>query len=226
MSVKDVIKHSVLEQFGAGAELSAGTILLLIMVSVLIGVYLFLIYKNQAKAAFYSRDINITIAGLPVIVCVIMIAMQSNLIVSLGMVGALSIVRFRNAVKNPLDLLYFFWSISAGIVCGVGLITLAVFLCAAMTGMVLLLNLIPASRSSSVLVLRTSVQDVDWTGVADVVASYGRQVQENARDRRSGYSEVIYELTVADEEQLINAIRKLEQVDQISLLSHDGEYRI
>ena len=125
MSVKDVIKNSVYESLGGGTTMTAQTVILILMVSCLAGVYLYFVYKLSAKTAFYSKDMNITIAGMPVIVAAIMIAMQSNLLVSLGMVGALSIVRFRSAVKNPLDLLYLFWAISAGIITGVGLYVLA-----------------------------------------------------------------------------------------------------
>ena len=226
MSVKDVIKQSVLKQFGASTEMSSRTIVLLLVVSVLIGLYLFVLYKNQSKTAFYSRDINITIAGLPVIVCAIMIAMQSNLIVSLGMVGALSIVRFRNAVKNPLDLLYFFWSISAGIICGVGLIVLAVVLCAVMTGLILILSVIPNAKATSVLVLGTSQEDVDWSAVKSTLSQYGKSVKEKSRNIRSGQTEIIYELVVKDEEMLIAELKKSEKIEKINYLSHDGEFRI
>lgn len=129
MSIKDVIKSSVYESLGGGTNLSARSILLLLAIAALVGIYIFMVYKLSSKSAFYSRDLNVTLAGMPIIVAAIMIAMQSNLLVSLGMVGALSIVRFRNAVKNPMDLLYLFWSISAGIIVGVGLYLLSFALC-------------------------------------------------------------------------------------------------
>ena len=198
----------------------------MILAAAIIGFYVFLVYKNQSRAAFYSKDINMTIAGLPIIVCAIMIAMQSNLIVSLGMVGALSIVRFRNAVKNPLDLLYFFWTISAGILCGVGLIVLAIFLCAAMTGMILLLSVIPNSRAASVLVLRSSKDDLDLSVVLELLKQNGKNVKEKSRSYQSGQNEIIYELTVNDEEELINKLKNNKSIEQIHFLSHDGEYRI
>ena len=106
MSVKDVIKRSVYESLGGGTNLSALHVVLIIGIACLVGLYIFYVYKLTTKSAFYSKDLNVTMAGLPLIIAAIMIAMQSNLLVSLGMVGALSIVRFRNAVKNPLDLLY------------------------------------------------------------------------------------------------------------------------
>ena len=205
--------------------MDAGKIIFLLVSSGLIGLYIFAIYKNQAKTAFYSKDLNMTIAGLPIIVCGILIAMQSNLVVSLGMVGALSIIRFRNAVKSPLDLLYFFWSISAGIMCGVGLVVLALFLCAAMTAMVILLHLVPNAKTTSIVVLRSS-KETDWVRVREVLNRYGKNVKEKSRSIQAGQTEIIFELFTREEDQLIRELEKLETIEQISFLAHDGEYRI
>ena len=136
MSTQDVIKKTVYEMFAGGSDMQPGRIIFLLAASAVIGLYIFAVYKNQSKSAFYSKDLNVTIAGLPIIVCGMLLAMQGSLVVSLGMVGALSIVRFRNAVKSPLDLLYFFWSISIGIMCGVGLVVLALFVSVIMTALV------------------------------------------------------------------------------------------
>ena len=154
MSIKDVIKSSVYESLGGGTNLSARSILLLLAIAALVGIYIFMVYKLSSKSAFYSRDLNVTLAGMPIIVAAIMIAMQSNLLVSLGMVGALSIVRFRNAVKNPMGLLYLFWSISAGIIVGVGLYLLSFALCIVMTILLLALDMVPNAKAPDLLVLR------------------------------------------------------------------------
>lgn len=225
MSVKDVIKSSVYESLGGGTNLSARGILLILMVACLIGLYIYFVYKMTSKAAFYSRDLNITIAGLPVIVAAIMIAMQSNLIVSLGMVGALSIVRFRNAVKNPLDLLYLFWTISAGIISGVGLSVLAIGLCIVMTIMLLLLEMLPNSRAASLLVLSAGDDSVNWTEIKGIIKEYCKYSKEKSHSIRSGETEVIYEVKTLKEEELLGAIKK-KGIKRINFLSHDGESRI
>lgn len=108
----------------------------------------------MAKTAFYSKDSNVALAGILLVVSGIMIAMRSSLIVSLGMVGALSIVRFRTAIKSPLDLFYYFWSISEGIMIGVGMFLLA-FLCAAIiTIIIFVLDKLPNHASPALLVIR------------------------------------------------------------------------
>ena len=167
-----------------------------------------------------------TIAGLPVIVAAIMVAMQSNLIVSLGMVGALSIVRFRNAVKNPLDLLYLFWTISAGIICGVGLKLLAVILCVMMTVLILVLQMLPNSRGTSILIIRTGDDTVDWDKVEHILNNYGKRVKEKSNSYRSGETEVIYELITSRQAELMKELKEHKELQQIHFLDHDGEYRI
>ena len=219
------IKKMVLSSFSGGSDMNVWRILFLLALSGVIGLYIFLIYKNQSKSAFYSKDLNITMAGLPIVVCGILIAMQSSLVVSLGMVGALSIIRFRNAVKNPLDLLYLFWSISAGIMCGVGLVALALLLCVIMTLLVVLLQKTPNAKASSVVVLRTS-RETDWDAVRALLNQYGKNVKQKSRSVQAGQTEVIFELFTKEEDKLIAELEKLETVDQIHFLAHDGEYRI
>ncbi len=225
MSVIDEIKKTVYEQFVGGSVLGAGKILLMLGLSVLAGLYIFAVYKNQSRSAFYSRDVNITIAGLPVIVCGILIAMQNNLVISLGMVGALSIVRFRNAVKNPLDLLYFFWAISTGIMCGVGLAVLALLLCLVMTVLIVLLHFVPNGKTTSILVLRSS-GGADWAAIYELLKKYGKNVREKSRSYQAGQTEIIYELFTREEDRLIGELEKTEGIEQIHFLAHDGEYRI
>lgn len=226
MSTKDVIKSTIYEQLGGGTGLSVTNIMLILGAACMIGIYIYLVYRLTGKAAFYSKDLNITIAGLPIITAAIMIAMQSNLIVSLGMVGALSIVRFRNAVKNPLDLLYLFWTISAGIICGVGLTVLAIGLCIIMTLVLILPGFIPDFKASSVLVVRGDAEDINPGEIKEIIAAHSRHSKEKSRCIKGSEAEIIYEITTSGEEELISALKDCGEIRQISFLSHDGEYRI
>lgn len=226
MSAKDVIKSSVYESFLGNGSLTVPTIFLILGISTVIGLYIFWIYKSCSQTDFYSKDLNITIAGMPIVVAAIMIAMQTNLIVSLGMVGALSIVRFRNAVKNPLDLLFLFWAVSSGIICGVGLYVLSIILCIIMTILILLLQMIPNAKGTSVLLLRTWEENVDWDEINKIIFKYGKNVKEKSNSYRNGETEVIYELTTSAKTELLNALKTNKDLTQINFLSHDGEYRI
>ncbi len=226
MSVKDVIKSSVYESLGGGTGLSFYNIVLILLLSCLMGIYIFTIYKTTSKSAFYSRDLNITLAGLTVIVAAIMIAMQSNLIVSLGMVGALSIVRFRNAVKNPLDLLYLFWSVSVGIICGVGLYLLAIMFCIIMTVLLIILEKVPNSKASALMVLRSSSPEIDWEKVRNIMGKHSKYWKEKSRSIKNGETEVIMEVKTSNEEIILKELTELKCFHQMNFLSHDGESRI
>lgn len=224
MSVKDVIKNSVYESL-TGGGLSFWDMIFILIIACVIGIYIFIVYKTTAKSAFYSRDLNITLAGMAVVVAAIMIAMRSSLIVSLGMVGALSIVRFRNAVKNPMDLLYLFWSISAGIICGVGLYILAFLLCIIMTVLLLVLEKIPNIKASSLLVIRASSKEFDLKTVENIIDKHSKYWKEKSRSIKNGETELIIELRTSEEE-LLKELEAIESLHQINYLSHDGEYRI
>ena len=106
MGFKDVIKKSVLESF-AGSDISLTKVIILLGVCFLISVYIFMVYKFVTKNTFYNGNFNVSMSIISVVVAGIILAMQSSIVISLGMVGALSIVRFRTAIKEPMDLLFF-----------------------------------------------------------------------------------------------------------------------
>ena len=225
MSTKDVIKSGILESLTGGTYLEVSTILWILFFAALIGLYIYGVYRLSAKAAFYSKDLNITMAGMPIVIAGIMIAMQSNLLVSFGMVGALSIVRFRTAVKNPLDLLYLFWAVSAGIICGVNLKVLALLISVFMTMVILLLQLIPVMQAPLVLVLRGD-KNVDWDMVKKIVLKETKTAKQKTESFRSGQVEIIYEIRLKTNSELMNELQKIDELQGINLLSHDGEFRV
>lgn len=226
MSIKDVIKSSVYESLGGGTNLSAGNILLILAIACLLGLYIFAVYKLSSKSAFYSKDLNVTMAGMPLIIAAIMIAMQSNLLVSLGMVGALSIVRFRNAVKNPIDLLYLFWSISTGIIVGVGLYILALVLCIVMTILLIVLDMIPNAKAPDLLVLRAVSDKVDYADLETLLKDYCKYHKEKSRCIKNGEVELIVEIKSAKKEELLQKLAAKEHMTQVNCISHDGECRV
>ena len=224
-SVKDVIKSSIYESLGGGTGLSAVNIIQIMIIACLIGIYIFYVYKLSSKSAFYSKDLNITLAGLVIVVAAIIIAMQSSLIVSLGMVGALSIVRFRNAVKNPIDLLYLFWAISAGIICGVGLWMLAVLLCVIMTALLLILESLPNSKAPSLLIISFDA-GFDIEAILQTVKKECKVFKEKSRSAGKGGTEVIVEVKTTKKDELLKSLLKEQSIREVNFLSYDGESRI
>ena len=226
MSTKDVIKNSILESLSGSTYLNASTILGILLFAILMGIYIYMVYRFSARKAFYSKDLNITMAGMPVIVAAIMIAMQANLVVSLGMVGALSIVRFRTAVKNPLDLLFLFWAISTGIICGVNLKVLVLLLCVMMTVLVLVLQIVPAMSAPSVLVIKGDAKEAEWEAIKECVKKNTRTAKLQTEGFKLGQTELIYEVRVGADSQLVSKLQSFEHLQGVNLLTHDGEFRV
>lgn len=226
MSVKDVIKNSVYRALGGGTSMTVQTVIFILLAAFLAGIYIFWVYKLSSKSAFYSKDLNITMAGMPIIVASIMIAMQSNLLVSLGMVGALSIVRFRNALKNPIDLLYLFWSISTGIIVGVGLYLLALVLAVVMTLLLFAVDMIPGAKAPELLVLRGRQKEIDYNALYDSIGKHCKYCKEKARTIKNNEAEVIIEIRTREKEALLQTLCNMEFLSQVNCISHDGECRV
>lgn len=124
MSVKDMIKKSVLES-GVFDQYNISSILVALAAALALGILIFLVYRRFYTGVIYSRTFAVTLVGMTVLTCMVTLAISTNVVISLGMVGALSIVRFRTAVKDPMDLLYLFWAITTGITAGAGSMCLA-----------------------------------------------------------------------------------------------------
>lgn len=223
MSFTDIIKKSVLEGFNAG-DLSTSGIVVAIAMSIVLGLFIYFIYRISARGGFYNRNFNRSLATLPVITAAIMLAMQSNLVISLGMVGALSIVRFRNAVKDAADLTFLFWSISIGIITGAGLYELAIILSLAVTALIFLLDLIPTFRAPCILVVSAAEPDCEKELIA-CIKKYSRAIRVRSRNITKHGAEWIIEIRVRKSAELVRSVSELEGVSSVNLMSHDGEVR-
>lgn len=219
------MKSDLYELLTNGMKLSTWSMVLNLLGALLIGAYIYLVYKLFTKSAFYSRDLNVTLAGIVVVTAAIMIAMQSNLLVSMGMVGALSIVRFRTAIKNPLDLLYLFWGITAGVVCGVGLYLLAMLLCVILTAAIFALTRVPDSKAPALAVVWLE-EKCPTEQVYQVLRKSSKQVKENSVIVKNGEKEVIYELTAPMTDEIARQLTELNEIRSFHILQHTGETRV
>lgn len=223
MSIKDAIKKSVLQEFTDPA-VTMGDIAASLGMAAVLALYIYLIYKLVTRSAFYSRDFNKSLAMLPVITAGILLAMQSSFVISLGSVGALSIVRFRNAVKDPMDLVFLFWSISIGIVCGAKLYALAILLSLVLTVLVFVLDLIPAAKSPMLLVMNGSDASVE-TALQPILKQQAKAAHVKSRNLTTAGIDLIVELRPNDPAALVQACAALPGVQSVSLLDHDGQIR-
>ena len=221
MGFKDVFKKSFLEGF-TSMDITTAKIVATLFVSALLALYVFAIYRLVTRKVFYSKNFNISLAAMSIITAAIILAMQSNLVISLGMVGALSIVRFRTAIKDPMDLVFMFWSISIGIICGAGLYEVALVTSVAVTVFILALDMIPVSKAPMMLVINSSQMDGEQQ-ILDVVGKYSKSYKVKSRNLSKGRLDMVVELRVKDESALVSEVAALEGMIGASLIAHDGE---
>ena len=221
MSFKDIFKKSFLEGF-AGSEINLTTIVVAIAIASALAVYIFLVYRVLTRKTFYSKNFNISLAGITIITAALILTMQSSVVLSLGMVGALSIVRFRTAIKDPIDLMFLFWSISVGIICGAGLAQIAVILSIVVTVGILILDQLPVARAPMILVVNASDLDVE-SKVEALVTAYDKHFKVKSRNMTATSLDMVIELRTSKGGELVRSIMKEEGILSASLLSHDGE---
>jgi len=221
MSFRDIFKKSFLEGY-ASAEITTFTIVVALGIACLLALYIFFVYRVVTRKTFYSKNFNITLAGITVITAALILTMQSSVVLSLGMVGALSIVRFRTAIKDPLDLMFLFWSISVGIICGAGLAQVAVILSVVITLGILILDWMPVAKAPMILVVNAADLKAEKK-VTEVVAGYDKHYHVKSRNMTASSLDLIIELRTAQGNELVEQVMALEGIVSTSLLSHDGE---
>ena len=221
MGFKDVFKKSFLEGF-TSMDITTGKIAATLIVTALLALYIFAIYRLVTRKVFYSKNFNISLAVMSLITAAIILAMQSNLVISLGMVGALSIVRFRTAIKDPMDLAFLFWSISIGIICGAGLYEIALVTSVGVTVFILVLDMLPVGKAPMMLVVNSSEMNGE-KAVLDVVGKYASYYKVKSRNLSKGRLDLVIELKVKEESALVSEVAALDGMLSASMISHDGE---
>ena len=221
MSFKDIFKKSFLEGY-ASAEITTPTIVVALGIACVLALYIFFVYRVVTRKTFYSKSFNISLAVITVITAALILTMQSSVVLSLGMVGALSIVRFRTAVKDPMDLAFLFWSISVGIICGAGLAQVAVILSVVVTLGILILDRMPVAKAPMILVVNASDLDAE-DAVAETLKKYTRFFSVKSRNMTASSLDLVVELRTAEGGALVRDVMNLQGITSASLLSHDGE---
>lgn len=223
--MSDIFKDSFLDSFKMDMPLSE--VVLALTIAVLLGLFIYLIYRIKIKNTFYNKDFNLVLAALPLITCAIVLSMQANIVISLGMVGALSIVRFRNAVKNSIDLLYLFWSISVGLICGAQLYLIAIVLCLVVTVLVLLLDLVPSRFDGYLLSVVSMDLNVNQNLEAKLNEKHIRYQIKSTLNASGKYS-TIYALMVKPKtlSMVEPCLAQTEGIISYNLLMDDGSNRV
>ena len=221
MNFKDIFKKSFLQGY-AGSEITLVTIVAALAIASALALYIFLVYRVATRKTFYNQSFNIALACITAITAALILTMQSSVVLSLGMVGALSIVRFRTAIKDPIDLMFLFWAISVGIICGAGLAQVAVVLSIVITLAILILNRFPVARAPMILVVNASDMDAEEEILA-AVKQFEKHFKIKSRTLTETTLDMVIELRTTRGGEMVRKVMALPAVTSAALLSHDGE---
>ena len=221
MSFSDIFKSSFLENVAAVSILD---MVLALALAFCVGLYIFFIYKKTYSGVMYSSSFGVTLVALTMITTLVILAVTSNVVLSLGMVGALSIVRFRTAIKEPLNIAFLFWSIAAGIVLAAGMIPLAVF-GSVVIGLILWVFANKKDHSNPyIVVLQCDGQESESTARAFLKENTKRCVTKS-KTVRKGLVELNLEIRLKeDNTEFINTLADMSGVESAVLVSYNGDY--
>lgn len=219
MSVQDVIKKSVLESFG---QYNVSKMAACLAAAFIMGIIIYLVYRKFYTGVVFSRSFAVTLVGMSVLTCMVTLAISTNIVISLGMVGALSIVRYRTAVKDPMDLLYLFWSITTGITTGAGMYVLAIVSAVAMILMIVLFY----HRQGKGRIFIAVIHYVGQSAGDEIVRAFGRtKYFVKSKTMRGERTEMAVEVFCSDKKLgFADTIRAIDGVEDITLIQYNGEY--
>ncbi len=216
----DVIKNSFLEQFSSN-QLDIGRAAISMLVSLALGMLIYFIYKKTFRGVVYSSTFAMSLVLMTVITTVIIVTISSNVVLSLGMVGALSIVRFRSAIKDPVDIMFLFWGISMGIVVGAQQYIFAAASSAIITAICLIMYNINGKANTFLLIVRYHPQCAKQ--IDSLIAQTGARLRNKTANKR--YMEITAE--IAENKIPNNLIERLNATEGVSdavLVNYNGEY--
>ncbi|WP_110934229.1 DUF4956 domain-containing protein [Paenibacillus bouchesdurhonensis] len=218
----DIIKNSVLSNFTS--DISLSKILITLGVAFIIGLFIFILYKRVFSGVLYSKSFNVSLIGMTLVTAMVIIAINSNLILSLGMVGALSIVRFRTPIKDPTDLIFLFWAAAAGIVAGAGFYTLAA-IGSVIIGLVLFLFIKNSTLETPYLLVINCSGDESEQAIHQAITGLVKRYNVKQKTVSPGNIEMTFEVRLRDNESVfVNRISELDGVRNAVLISYNGDY--
>lgn len=218
MTFSDIFKKSFLEETGS---LTASHVILSMLAAFLCGMIVYTVYRNFYKGVVYNNNFNILLVMTSLVTCFMVIVITSNVVLSLGMVGALSIVRFRSAVKDPLDVGFLFWTVAIGVTCGAGLYLISIMGTAFIAFIYILLVKVRNHRRQYLLIVKYH------NSAAETVQNELSALKKVLKNKTAGKNstEVTYEIRLSGEDtSFITALSTVEGVNNAVLVEFSGDY--
>ena len=221
MTFRDIFKSGFLART---AQLSVADMAVSMLLAFAIGLFIFYIYKKSYRGVMYSANFGTSLIAIALVTTFVMLAVTSNVVLSLGMVGALSIVRFRTAVKDPMDIAFLFWSLAAGIVLASGLVHLAV-LGSLFIGIVMLVFSDRRDEERPYILVVHCADETAERAARDFAASRVKALSLKSKSVSPGRVELNYEVRLSDgAADFVNALAALPGVENAVLVSYNGDY--
>ena len=221
MNLSDLFKFNFLSK---AASFSIPDILFALAISFALGLFIFFIYRKTFTGVMYSASFGISLIAMNLITCLAIVAISSNLITALGMVGALSIIRFRTVIKEPLDLVYIFWAIIIGIVVGVGLIPLAV-IGSLLIGLILYFFANRKDSDNAYIVIVNCADDASESESVKLIKNKTKKCLIKSKTVSGNGIELTVEVRLAEASAVfVNELLKVSGVSSAVLVSYNGNY--
>ena len=221
MTFNDIFKSSFLNNV---TSISLFDMTLALLLAFGVGMFIFLVYKKTFAGVMYSSGFGVTLSALTMITTLVILAVTSNVVLSLGMVGALSIVRFRTAIKEPLDIAFLFWSIAVGIVLAAGLIPLAV-IGSLLIGIILLIFVNRKTHVNPYIAVISCTDHASELRVREYLEQQVRRLVVKSKTVQKGVVELNLEIRLKDDStDFINILADMEGVNSAVLVSYNGDY--
>lgn len=221
MTFNDIFKSSFLENI---TEFSAADTLIAMVAALVIGMFIFVVYKKTFNSVMYSTGFAMTLVGMTMVTTLVILAVTSNVVLSLGMVGALSIVRFRAAIKEPMEIVYLFWSVAAGIVIGAGMLPLAI-VGSAIIGVILILFANKKVHDNPYLLILNCLDETSENAALSIVKEAVKKYAVKSKTVNSQGIEFTAEIRMKDgESAFVNRLNEIQGVENATLVSYNGEY--
>ena len=221
MTFNDIFKSSFLENVSA---VSLFDMVLALVLAFGLGMFIFLVYQKTYQGVMYSSSFGVTLIALTMITTVVILAVTSNVVLSLGMVGALSIIRFRTAIKEPLDIAFLFWSIAVGIVLAAGMIPLAV-IGSVIIGVILLVFVNRKSHCNPYIVVIQCDGHASESAAKAYLDEMTQRCIVKSKSAQKGSLELTMEIRLqSDNTDFINTLSEMEGISSAVLVSYNGDY--
>lgn len=218
--IQAVINH-ISESF-QNQEITTSVLLSVLVVVGGLALYEFIVYQVVLHRSLYNKAFNISIAVLPFFISTIILCLQSNLVITLGTIGALAIIRFRTAVKDPVDLIFILWSIHIGITCGCRLFEMAIVTSLVATVVLVVLNRINVMMRSHILVVHCNFAENESI-IVNLLKKYTKKYRVKSRNHTEKGMDFVFEIITKEAEILAGEMEKAEGVERFSLMEYDSD---